>query len=117
MLQTNDRRKTMPVCSPLALRLSVASPTWQSCRAGSAPRAHDLASTALDTARSYRSEVIDLCAADIIEMRLENVLSLVTRSSRERVFPSDPTACTAVAAPSENPLCRRVPAVVHGRIA
>ena len=42
------------------------SPTWKSCRAGSAPCARDVASTALDNARSYRSEVIDLCAGDII---------------------------------------------------
>ena len=68
---------------PLPLQYHTTSPTWKSCRAGSAPCARDLASTALDGARSYRSEVINLCAADIITMSSENALSLVTRLCRE----------------------------------
>ena len=64
---------------PLPLQWYTTSP----CRAWSAPCARDLASTALDKARSYLSEVIDLCAADIIAMRSENVLSRVTRSCKE----------------------------------
>ena len=68
---------------PLPLQQYTTSPTWKSCRAGPAPCARDLASTALDNARSYRSEVIDLCAAGIIAMRSENALSLVTRSCTE----------------------------------
>ena len=68
---------------PLPLQWYTTSTTWKSCRVGSAPCARDLASTALDNARSYRSEVIDPCAADIIAMRSENALSLVTHSCRE----------------------------------
>ena len=92
VLQTNDRCKTMPVCSPLALLLfrclTSRTQRLRPVKAGSAP----CASTALDNARSYRNEVIDLCAADIIEMRSPQ-------------------------SPSENPLCRRVPAINDGRTA
>ena len=48
--------------------------------------AEKLASNDIDNARSYRSEVIDLCAADIIAMRSENALSLVTPSCRESLL-------------------------------
>ena len=60
---------------PLPLQQYKISSTWKSCRAGSAPCARDLASTAPDKARSCLSEVIDLFAADMIAMRSENVLS------------------------------------------
>ena len=104
VLQTNDRRKAMPMRSPSTFRLSDASPVvhnvsnLEKLSSGSAPCARDLASTALDKARSYLSEVIDLCATDIIAMRSENVLSRVTRSCRESL---------PVWSSSENPLCRR----------
>ena len=89
VLQTNDRCKSCQCAAharfafPLPLQQYTTSPTWKSCRAGSAPCARDLASTALDNVRSYRSEVVDLCAADIIAMCSENAPSLVTRSCRE----------------------------------
>ena len=124
MLQTNDRCRAVPMCSPLALLFRCLSNSTQrlrlekSCRAGSAPCVRDLASTALDKARSYRSEVIDLCAADIIAMRSENALSLVTRSCRESLTVwSSQRVWQSQSLPSENPLCRRVPAVINGRVA
>ena len=87
------------------------SPTWTSYRAGSAPCARDLASTARDQARSYLSEVIDLCAGDIIAMRSENVLSRVTRSCLVQQCLRQSQSST------ENPLRWRVPTVINGRIA
>ena len=83
----SDRRGAMPECSPFTFCLAVASPAVHdvsnqeklSCRVCD----RDLASTACDKARSHLSEVIDLCAAGIIAMRSEHVLSRVTRSCRE----------------------------------
>ena len=94
------------MCSPLALCFSVPSPVVHNV---SDQCARHLASTALDNARSYRI-VIDLCTADIIAMRSENVLSLVTRSCNS-VYGSRSQSS------SDNPLCRRIPAVIDGGIA
>ena len=101
----------------LFLQQYTTSPTWKSCRAGSAPCARDLASTARDKARSYLSEMIDLCAADTIAMRSENVLSRVTRSCKEISLPLVQQRVRQLRSSSENPLRRRASAVILGRIA
>ena len=61
--------------------------------------------------------VTDLCAADIIAMRPENALSLVTRSCRESLLRLVQQREWQSQSSSENPLRRRVPAVIDGRVA